>query len=134
MTQSDTVKWKAKTKIYKFKANEETYPHCDFIVGFAGGANDTITAVEFFSNPENFKRVPNTKGLQGLVLTADGDIYIFNSLSQWIRINEPFAAVGSGAPFALGAMESGASPKEAVRAAMKRDPWSGLGVKTMSWL
>lgn len=133
MTQHNSVKWKAKTKIYKFKAHEKTYPHCDFVVGFAGSAGEIISAVEFFSNPESFKKIPYIKTLTGLVLTEVGYIFLMSSLDQWLLIDEPFAAIGTGTPFALGAMELGATPKEAVRAAMKRDPFTGLGVKTHRW-
>ncbi len=132
-TQNNAVKWKGKTKIYKFKAHPDTYPHADFMIGFAGSADDIITAVEFFSNPDNHKKVPKIAGLTGMVLTAQKDIYMFSSLGRWLLVNEPYASIGTGSPFALGAMAAGATPKEAVKAAIGKDPYSGLGIKTLSW-
>lgn len=132
-TQNGMVQWKGKTKIYKFNAHPDTYPHSDFMVGFAGTANDIITAVEFFSMPDNFKKVPNIKGLTGLVLTAQEDIFMFNDLGRWLGVNEPYASIGSGSPFALGAMAAGATPKEAVKAATARDPFTGLGIKVLKF-
>jgi ATP-dependent protease HslVU (ClpYQ) peptidase subunit len=41
-------------------------------------------------------------------------------------------AIGSGAPYALAAMDMGASAAEAVRAAMKRDIYSGGKVTTIT--
>jgi 20S proteasome alpha/beta subunit len=40
-------------------------------------------------------------------------------------------AIGSGAPYALAAMDMGASPEEAVRAAMKRDIYTGGTIRTL---
>lgn len=132
-TQSDTIQWKGKTKIYKFKANDQGYPHCDYMIGFAGTAADMMTASEFFNNPEDFKRVPVLRGLTGLVLTQKRDIYVFSQLDKWLLMDEPFAAIGSGSTFAFGAMATGATPKEAVKIASLRDPWTGLGIKSLKW-
>ncbi|WP_416365009.1 proteasome subunit beta [Pseudomonas sp. NFX183] len=41
-------------------------------------------------------------------------------------------AMGSGAPYALAAMDMGASAEEAVRAAMKRDIYTGGMVRTVT--
>jgi ATP-dependent protease HslVU (ClpYQ) peptidase subunit len=123
-----TSKWKGKTKVYRFKANALTYPHCDFIMGFAGTASDIIAVAEFFSMPETTKP-PKTKGLKGLVLTEQGDIFAWDDWDRWIAVDQPYAAIGSGQPVALGAMAAGLTPKEAVKAAMKHDAYTGFGVK-----
>jgi hypothetical protein len=132
MTYSGSIKWKCKTKIFKFNAHPDIFPD-DFMVGFAGTGNDLITAAEFFSIPDSFKRVPNLKGLHGLVLTVKGDIFIFDQLDKWMLVSEPHASIGSGSMFALGAMEAGGSVKDAIKAATKLDPFTGLGVKVLSW-
>ena len=41
-------------------------------------------------------------------------------------------AIGSGAPYALAAMDMGASAEDAVRAAMKRDIYTGGKIRAMS--
>lgn len=41
-------------------------------------------------------------------------------------------AIGSGAPYALAAMDMGASAEEAVRAAMKRDIYTGGTIRTFT--
>lgn len=59
-----------------------------------------------------------------LVLRTDGVIeYISGHCIS--TIVPPPVAVGSGMDFAIGAMEAGASPQEAVEIACKRDPGSG---------
>ncbi|MNJ79145.1 hypothetical protein D3C77_770710 [compost metagenome] len=40
-------------------------------------------------------------------------------------------AIGSGAPYALAAMDMGASAEDAVRAAMKRDIYTGGKIRTL---
>lgn len=127
---SNGFKFKGSTKVYKFDAHELTYEDSDFIVGFAGTASDIITVTTFFLAPEMFlKRPPRVKDLSGLVLTAKGDLFLFDDYTKWLAIKEPFAAIGSGAQVALGAMHAGASPKEAVKVAMKHDAFTGMGIK-----
>ena len=48
-------------------------------------------------------------------------------------MDEPTYAIGSGMHYALGALKTGATPKEAVVAASKLDPMTGLGVKVMEF-
>lgn len=50
-------------------------------------------------------------------------------LGEVIPITDTIAAVGSGAKYAYGAMEYGASPTDAVRAACKRDTMCALPVQ-----
>jgi ATP-dependent protease HslVU (ClpYQ) peptidase subunit len=127
-----TKKWKCKTKIYKFKANPNTYPHSDFIVGFAGTAGSIVSVAEFFSLPDT-TTPPKVKDLKGLVLTAEGHIFAFDQYTQWIRIDQKYAAIGSGGEYALGAVEMGASLREAIKVASKHDPNTGLGVKIIGF-
>lgn len=122
-------KWKGKTKVFKFKAHELTYPECDFIMGFCGSAADLAEVATFYDYPELHKRPPKGRNLSGLVLTANREIFVFDHYSTWLRVNQPFLAVGTGSTYAIGAMAMGASPKEAVRAAMKHDIYTGYGTK-----
>lgn len=46
------------------------------------------------------------------------------------KINSIFHAVGTGAPYALGAMEMGATPEDAVKIACRYDRWSKSPVRT----
>lgn len=127
-------KWKGKTKIYKMEC-----PFIcgqPFVVGFAGGANDMLTIIDFFENynPEvKPRRLSIGANSGGLILTQDGTIYRFSDPTKWILVCEPYAAIGSGMDYALGAMASGKTPKEAVKIASKHDSYTGLGVKVLSF-
>lgn len=127
------AKFKCGTKVYKFSAHELTYPHSDFYVGFAGSAEDIITAADFFDCPEVYynKRL-NLKGLSGLVLTEQQEIFVFSSLTKWLVVKDKYASIGSGANVAIGAMEAGSTPKEAVKIASKIDIYTGMGIKGYS--
>lgn len=121
-------KFKGKTKVYQFKAHPDTYP-CDFIVGFCGIAAEIVPAVSYFSDPDSYKKPPRAK-ISGLVLTAQKKIFIFeDDYTKWLIVDQPFYAMGSGAPYALAAMEVGATPKEAIKVAMKHDPLTGMGIR-----
>ena len=125
-------KFKGKTKIHKFRAHPDTYGACDFMVGFCGQASEMIIIASFFENPDAFDKAPKAN-CSGVVLTAKKDIFIFDDYRKWLIVNLPFTAVGSGAAYALGALDNGASPKEAVKIAMKHDAYTGYGAKELSW-
>jgi ATP-dependent protease HslVU (ClpYQ) peptidase subunit len=128
---SAAMKFKGKTKVFKFQPHEYIYPECEYIVGFAGTASDLITVADYFENPERQDKPPRVRNLSGLVLTERGDLFYFDEYSKWIKVHEPFYAIGSGAHVALGVMEAGGSPKEAIKAASKHDPFTGMGVKSL---
>lgn len=133
MTVSGVMKVKAKTKVYLIEPHDLHFTHEPFIMGFCGAATEIIQVVDFYERPELYKGIPRTKNLQGLVLTKSGKIFSFDNPSQWLAVEGNFAAMGSGAPSAYGALHMGATPKEAVQAAMKVDPNTGMGTKVLSF-
>lgn len=120
-----TYKFKSNGKVFRFKAGD--YWQVGFIVGFAGTANGMFDVKEFFANPNGPR--PRVKDISGLVLTEGGDIFRFDHYLKWHSVDVPYCAIGSGQDFAMGAMALGASPKEAVKIAMKHDIYTGMGVK-----
>jgi ATP-dependent protease HslVU (ClpYQ) peptidase subunit len=68
---------------------------------------------------------PKIKGaFSAMLLLPNGEGRYFNEDEKWIAMEFPFA-IGSGSEIALGAMDAGASPEEAVEIACRRDPFSG---------
>lgn len=61
----------------------------------------------------------------GIIYLPNGDIVVFHQLGVEHRPGLPFWADGSGADYALGAMQAGATAEEAVRAAMVWDTGTG---------
>ena len=59
-----------------------------------------------------------------LIRPNEGRYFSENTQADFIEMEFPFA-IGSGSEVALGAMEAGLSPLEAVTIAAKRDPFTG---------
>lgn len=131
MTEGN-MKWKCKTKIYKCPAHPNTYPHSDFLVGFAGSLGDIISVADYFCLPDVIKP-PKVGKMAGVVLTKDKKIFLFDSYREWIEVSDPFAACGSGTYHAMGAMDNGATPRKAIKTASKFDPYTGMGIKVLSF-
>lgn len=133
LTGAVSMKTKCRTKVYKFDPHELHFPVEPFMIGFCGTASEIVDIVDYYMSPEGYKDVPRTRNLSGLVLTESGKIFQFDNPGKWIAVDAPFAAMGSGANTALGAMHMGATPKEAILAATKVDPFTGMGVKEVSF-
>lgn len=132
-TIGEQQKLKMHTKIYKFNPHPLTYPKCRFMIGFAGSVDDIITVSDFFYNPEGYADSKHSGSVQGLVLTEKGEMFYMTTPDKWLKLKDKVFAIGTGATTALGALNVGASPKEAVLAACKVDPFSGMGVKTFKF-
>lgn len=135
-TLGDGRKIKVTTKLYMFDPNPLTYEYGRFMVGFAGTTNDKIVVSDFFMFPEKFDGPPALSApdeFQGLVLTEKKEIFYFYHPAHWVRVNQPWFAIGSGAAAAMGALHMGATPLEAVKAASKVDSFTGMGFKTLDF-
>lgn len=129
-TVNGMMKSKGITKIYRIQPHELHF-HEPFIMGFCGAASEIIDVLDYYERPELYKHIPRTKNLTGLVLTHSGQIFQFDSPGKWLAVHGDFAAMGSGSPAAYGALHVGATPKQAVQAAMKVDPFTGMGTKVL---
>lgn len=126
-------RFKLKTKVEHFEDGIPAYPHLgECYVGFAGNVSEWIECLDWFLDPKG-KMPKNSISL--LILTKKGKIYTSgNNAGTLMELDEPFQAIGSGAQAALGAMHVGATTAEAVKAAGKVDPMTGLGVKEYSFV
>lgn len=61
----------------------------------------------------------------GLIFCPNNDIVVYHHTGIELRSGLPFWADGSGQDYALGAMQVGATPEQAVRAAMVWDRYTG---------
>lgn len=90
----------------------------DCIYGACGTWKHIITA--FNAMETGAKEWDSESDIEVLELRADG-IYIYDGTPIPFKILNDFWAVGSGAPFAIAAMELGLSPLKAVEIACKYD-------------
>lgn len=126
------MKTQGRTKIFKVKPHELHF-HEEFLIGFCGRASDFIDVIDYYENPEYYKQIPRVRDLAGLVLTKSGQIFQFDTPGKWMSVMGKYAAMGSGAPAAYGALHMGASPKEAVLAASKVCPYTGMGTTLLKF-
>lgn len=121
-----TTKFKGKTKIYKLSpAGCANFLSEKVFVGFSGKADSIGDAIWWLNNPT--EKMPKVRDIEALMLTAEGVISCTTTLRNWLVIDAPYCAIGSGASFAMSAMEMGMTPIEAVRHASKFDVGTGMG-------
>lgn len=122
-------KYRVSTKIFGLDKNK--YIPEPFYVGYAGQVADAQRMIEWLRNPDEVRRPRKFEGSLLVLTEKSRIIQIYHpDPDAWIEVNEPFFSIGSGANFAQAAMLVGATPKDAVLAASKLDPHTGMGVKT----
>jgi ATP-dependent protease HslVU (ClpYQ) peptidase subunit len=100
------------------------------LIGLAGHSHIGSEFLAKFrkSNSPARKREENDE-FQAVVLFKDGRLLHFDESFGWDEISEPYIAIGSGAPFAITAMDCGATPEQAIEIAAKRDGDTRLPVQ-----
>lgn len=96
------------------------------IVGGAGAAADLGRAWRWLSEPED--KIPKLKSSEFIAVTSNKEIFTSTNLSNWIKVDEPYYAIGTGSHYAMGAMATGKSSVRSVEIASVRDPHTGFGV------
>lgn len=135
-----TIATDGKTMAADTKVSGDGLYHCDIeklirakngdILGWCGSAFDRDGFEAWYNSGMSGK--PDVgEGFEGLVLRKNGTVLCVNDKGYSFDHTLP-AAAGSGAQVAYGAMDCGASPSEAVFAAIKRDAGSGGRVVSMA--
>lgn len=129
-THSSGIKFKGKTKIIELKPQValEMFGQEKVLIGFCGNADAWGHLVVWFDNPTT--KLPKFKELELLMLTGSHEIFHATTLDNWMYLDVNHFSIGSGSHLAMGAMEAGKTPAEAVKLASKFDPNTGQGVKT----
>jgi ATP-dependent protease HslVU (ClpYQ) peptidase subunit len=73
---------------------------------------------------------PSLDDISALHLRADGSLWEYEG-EAWVKQDPGYYATGSGSPYAFAAMDAGASARDAVRIAIKRDASSGGRVQSL---
>jgi 20S proteasome alpha/beta subunit len=101
------------------------------IIGAAGNFEQILRFVEWRRNPEQRPTFASETSLNALELMPNGKILWWGAEMVPITVEDEYYAVGSGSPYALGALAMGASLKEAVKIANRWDEQTGPQVQTM---
>jgi ATP-dependent protease HslVU (ClpYQ) peptidase subunit len=93
------------------------------LFGSCGGAVDRDRMVEWLNagQPGDW---PKRTEFGGILVRPNGDVFTCGDSDGFARVVAP-CAVGSGMDVAIGAMDAGCDPAEAVRIAAGRDPHTG---------
>lgn len=100
------------------------------ILGAAGDFAAGMRFLEWYKAGSKGRKPKVGKDFRMLKLTKEGLFLIDHDL-VWVKIDAPYYAIGSGAPFAIGAMEMGAAPAKAIEIAMKHDNATGGSITTL---
>jgi hypothetical protein len=128
-THSNGSKFKGETKCMVF-GDEIAKPRFNVsrcIIGGAGSASEVGDTWNWLVLGEG--RPPRIRQTEFLMLTSKHQIFFSHNLINWTLIKEPYYAIGSGAPYALGSMSIKSDPVKAIKTATKHDPLTGLGYK-----
>lgn len=73
---------------------------------------------------------PSLTEISALHLKTDGSLWEYEG-EAWVKQDPGYYATGSGSPYAFAAMDAGATAKDAIRIAIKRDANSGGRVQSL---
>ena len=102
------------------------------LIGVSGNMEQALRFIEWRRNPEqrpSFAEQPNFAALE---LTIDGGILYWGAELIPIPVENDYFAIGSGSPYALGALAMGATPKEAIKVATKWDEATGSEIQSVT--
>lgn len=102
----------------------------DAVFAITGTLNKGLAFINWLTDGDENSKPPKLKGT--LVLQMDkktGKACLWEAGNVALPVEDKYYATGSGGDIALGAMYMGATPEEAVKAAIKHDISTGLGVQ-----
>lgn len=120
-------------KVYKVRAPDGSV----YLVAFAGNGNFAMEVLRWMRgqaerpDPYRFVRPEQMDHQCALVIDEQRRVWQLGNELTYSAMNERIYAFGAGQDFAWGALEAGANAAQAVRIAIKRSDWAGLGVDTV---
>lgn len=106
------------------------------LVGIAGGASAALIFVDALNKMADGAEIGAVindadESFEALLLRNDGRLIFIEGGGAPLELTASFFSIGSGSHLALGAMSHGASVKDAVKTAMRYDPYTGGPVRVM---
>lgn len=108
-----------------------------YLVGFSGAADCAAALLRWFENGADEEAWPDPYNKEDpestmLVVSPAGQVMFYERFPVPIIMENEFFAIGSGADFALGAMQMGADAKTALEVAISLDAYTGNGIDMLS--
>lgn len=99
------------------------------LAGASGNSSMCRRMLDWIDDGADISKHPDTKDqCNVLVVNLDGSLDLYDEGAAAIKLEDPFAAIGCGRDYALGAMACGASAVKAVDIACRFDIHCGQGV------
>ena len=117
-------------KVYKVRAPDGRR----FLVAFSGNGSYCMALLNWMRGGPKPGAYPEDGGPYTVAVVIDQQRRIWRMESHsltYCQVLEKFHACGGGQDFAIGALEAGATAREAVQIAIKRSDMAGLGVDTV---
>jgi ATP-dependent protease HslVU (ClpYQ) peptidase subunit len=121
ITAGDMIVSDKRTKVHRLRDGS--------LVAWSGSVQDAELLLRAMRKTSNAPH-PKLQDISALHLRTDGSLYEYEG-EAWVKQDPGPYATGSGAPYALAAMDAGASAREAVKIAIKRDANSGGRVQSL---
>jgi ATP-dependent protease HslVU (ClpYQ) peptidase subunit len=121
ITAGDMIVSDKRTKVHRMRDGS--------LVAWAGAVQDAELLLRAMRKTSNDPH-PKLQDISALHLRVDGSLWEYEG-EAWVKQDPGYYATGSGSPYAFAAMDAGASAKDAVRIAIKRDANSGGKVQSL---
>lgn len=111
------------TKVFKV----EGYDGKPVLIGGVGNLSTILRFVDWYKAEDPEFPEPDIEGSYMLVMESKGHLVYYAENLMPITITEKLFAIGSGGDYAMGALDAGASPEQALKIASNRDGGTGKG-------
>lgn len=109
-----------KSKIFAYKCDQYKS-----LIGISGSYDSGIAFLKWYFSDRK-TNINVDEAFVALELRDNGKIYNWNTSLIAYSIDKEFDAIGSGAAWAIGSLEAGASIQDALSISMKHDPYTGI--------
>lgn len=136
---ADRSSWSGGTRRRIRKAFKVTAPDGSrFLVAFAGDGDFALAVLAWMRggqrpDPLAFLKPEDLGSQCALVIDERRQVWQLGCSLWYSRMDERIYAFGGGQDYAWGALEAGATARQAVQIAIKRSDYAGLGVTTVSF-
>jgi 20S proteasome alpha/beta subunit len=121
ITAGDMIVSDKRTKVHRLRDGS--------LMAWAGAVQDAELLLRAMRNTSSAPH-PKLQDISALHLRVDGSLWEYEG-EAWVKQDPGYYATGSGSPYAFAAMDAGATAKEAIRIAIKRDANSGGKVQSL---
>lgn len=132
-----TIVWDGKTlaadrRLAGYMTTCKIFPVSGGYLAGAGTMDQLVEVAAYLQSGEDRPRLPDDQESEFIVVRGHEAFWLTWPYLREVRIREPFAALGSGAEYAIGALAMGADAKAAVEVAAQFDNHTGGGVDTVT--